>query len=199
MNNDTPKTRREPQTLAAWESWVDKLIRDAQERGEFDDLAGQGKPLHIEEAPFAGGLEVGYGLLKNANVAPIWIELGREIDAAERRLSEILEKSAQLSRVPETPPNSVSPIRKQRSWWTWLLAWFVAPPAPESVPEPSADARREIARLRRSYVDIAIAMDERIAQYNATIPRELWHLERPRMTRERAEQEFNANLSAARE
>lgn len=28
-----------------WESFVDRQIREAQERGEFDDLAGHGKPL----------------------------------------------------------------------------------------------------------------------------------------------------------
>src|SRR4051794_9290286 len=28
-----------------WESWVDQQIREAQERGEFDDLPGHGKPL----------------------------------------------------------------------------------------------------------------------------------------------------------
>jgi len=31
--------------LAQWESAVDKQIREAQERGEFDNLPGQGKPL----------------------------------------------------------------------------------------------------------------------------------------------------------
>ena len=28
-----------------WESWIDKQIRDAMERGEFDDLPGKGKPI----------------------------------------------------------------------------------------------------------------------------------------------------------
>ena len=29
----------------SWESFVDRQIREAQERGEFDDLPGHGKPL----------------------------------------------------------------------------------------------------------------------------------------------------------
>jgi hypothetical protein len=29
----------------SWESWVDRLVREARERGEFNDLAGAGKPL----------------------------------------------------------------------------------------------------------------------------------------------------------
>ena len=28
-----------------WESWVEQQIREGQERGEFDDLPGHGKPL----------------------------------------------------------------------------------------------------------------------------------------------------------
>lgn len=28
-----------------WESWIDQVIRDGRERGEFDDLPGTGKPL----------------------------------------------------------------------------------------------------------------------------------------------------------
>jgi Domain of unknown function (DUF1992) len=28
-----------------YESWIDKQIREAQERGDFDDLPGTGKPL----------------------------------------------------------------------------------------------------------------------------------------------------------
>ncbi|AXB43128.1 DUF1992 domain-containing protein [Amycolatopsis albispora] len=37
-------TERKP-TGADWERWVDRQIREAQERGEFDDLPGAGKPL----------------------------------------------------------------------------------------------------------------------------------------------------------
>lgn len=29
----------------SFETWIDRLIRDAQERGEFEDLSGKGRPL----------------------------------------------------------------------------------------------------------------------------------------------------------
>jgi hypothetical protein len=32
-------------TGASWESWIDRQIREAEERGEFDDLPGAGKPI----------------------------------------------------------------------------------------------------------------------------------------------------------
>lgn len=31
--------------MERYESWVDRQIREAQERGEFDDLPGAGKPI----------------------------------------------------------------------------------------------------------------------------------------------------------
>ena len=37
-------TERKPAGMQ-WETWVDRQIRAAQERGEFDDLPGKGKPL----------------------------------------------------------------------------------------------------------------------------------------------------------
>jgi hypothetical protein len=37
-------TERKPRDVD-WESWVERQIRDAMERGDFDDLPGQGKPI----------------------------------------------------------------------------------------------------------------------------------------------------------
>ena len=37
-------TERKPPGMS-FETWVDRVIRDGQERGEFEDLAGQGKPI----------------------------------------------------------------------------------------------------------------------------------------------------------
>lgn len=34
-----------------YESWIDKQIRDAEERGEFDDLPGKGQPLKKSSRP----------------------------------------------------------------------------------------------------------------------------------------------------
>lgn len=39
-----PVTQRKPPGVP-WESWIDRQIRRAQERGEFEDLPGAGQPL----------------------------------------------------------------------------------------------------------------------------------------------------------
>lgn len=44
-------TERKPPGLG-WESWIDRQIRQATERGEFDDLPGAGEPLPDLDKPF---------------------------------------------------------------------------------------------------------------------------------------------------
>ena len=34
-----------------YESWIDRQVREAIERGEFDDLPGAGKPLQLDDDP----------------------------------------------------------------------------------------------------------------------------------------------------
>ena len=47
-----------------WEDWIDQQIREAQERGEFDDLPGMGKPLDLTPNPFAQERELEFKVLK---------------------------------------------------------------------------------------------------------------------------------------
>lgn len=44
-------TERKPPGVS-FESWVDRQIREAQERGAFDDLPGAGKPLPGHQEPY---------------------------------------------------------------------------------------------------------------------------------------------------
>jgi DnaJ family protein C protein 28 len=75
-----------------WASLVDEKIRAAMARGEFDDLAGAGKPLVIEENPYAGDRAMGYNFLKSHGLAPREIELGHEIDDLLRRAEALLDE-----------------------------------------------------------------------------------------------------------
>lgn len=37
--------------LMQFENWIDRQIREAMERGEFDDLPGAGRPLQLSDDP----------------------------------------------------------------------------------------------------------------------------------------------------
>lgn len=64
-----------------WASIVDEQIRDAFARGDFDNLPGVGRPLDLDENPYAGDRAAAFNLLRSQGVAPREIEMGREIDA----------------------------------------------------------------------------------------------------------------------
>lgn len=65
--------RRYLLNAANYRSIVEQQIQDAQERGDFDDLPGKGRPLTIEENPYAGDRELAYKLLKDNNFTLPWI------------------------------------------------------------------------------------------------------------------------------
>ncbi len=68
-----------------WESLSDRLIREAQERGEWETGAWAGKRLPAQDGAYDGELAAGNAVLRNAGVAPPWIETNKE---ARRLLEE---------------------------------------------------------------------------------------------------------------
>jgi hypothetical protein len=76
-----------------WESWIDVLIREAEERGAFADLPGTGKPLELADDAMAGDQALAFHVLKQQGETLPWIWLGREIDADQARLDELLAKA----------------------------------------------------------------------------------------------------------
>ena len=100
-----PKEPQQPQRRLpgqAWQSLVDERIRQAMERGEFDNLPGAGKPLEIDENPHAGERALAFSLLKSHHLLPQEVELGKDIDGdlarAEKLKSELRQKHERLLR-----------------------------------------------------------------------------------------------------
>ena len=61
---------------------MERQIVEAQERGEFDDLPGKGKPLDLTENPFADPeWRLAYKILQDHGFTLDWIELDKEIRA----------------------------------------------------------------------------------------------------------------------
>lgn len=70
------------------ERLIEEKIRDAIEKGEFDNLPGKGKPLDLD-AYFAtpNDLRLGFSVLKSAGCAPVEVELQKEIEALKAQLT----------------------------------------------------------------------------------------------------------------
>ena len=72
------------------ERLAEQRILEAQRNGEFDDLAGKGKPLLLEDlSTVPEDLRMAYHLLKNANVLPPDAELLKDIHILEDLLKYV--------------------------------------------------------------------------------------------------------------
>ena len=74
--------------------WLERLaeerIREAMERGEFDDLPLAGKPLPLESNGFVPeDLRLAYKLLKDAGYLPPEMELRKEIVSLRELLATV--------------------------------------------------------------------------------------------------------------
>ena len=88
----------------SWESLVERQIREAMLQGAFDDLPYQGQRLPLEDDSAAGEWAMAHRLLREAGVAPPWIESDKE---ARRQMAEL---EALIERAP-----GMSPLSQQRA------------------------------------------------------------------------------------
>lgn len=74
----------------AMDKIAEERIREAIERGEFDDLPGKGQPLNLEDdSHLPPDLRMAYKILKNADCLPPELELRKEIRTTEALLAGI--------------------------------------------------------------------------------------------------------------
>jgi len=74
--------------MFAFQKIVEKRIKDAQERGDFEDLPGHGEPINIEDnSHIPEDMRLTYKILKNADCLPPELQLRKEI----RQMEDLLE------------------------------------------------------------------------------------------------------------
>src|SRR5215470_6876532 len=115
-------SERKPPTRT-WESWIEQQIREAQEAGAFDNLAGTGKPLPYETYDPQWWVK---RLLRREqlSVLPPALELLRKVEAELTRIltlgteaevrADVLKLNAEIGRVNATasigPPTRLGPV-----------------------------------------------------------------------------------------
>ncbi|HZE70673.1 MAG TPA: DnaJ family domain-containing protein [Pyrinomonadaceae bacterium] len=79
------------------EKLVEKKIREAMEKGEFDNLPGKGEPIDLSENPFEDPeMRTVHRLLRNAGFAPAFIEERKSIETELARWRQILSRAQKL-------------------------------------------------------------------------------------------------------
>lgn len=80
------------------ERLAEQRIQEAQRKGDFDNLAGKGKPLEIEDqSSLPEDLRMAYHVLKNAHVLPPEAELMKDIHILEDLLKHVEDESERKS------------------------------------------------------------------------------------------------------
>ncbi len=87
-----------------WQRLVEARIAAAMQAGEFEDLAGTGQPLRLPDGETTEAtLWAAVHILRNAGVAPDWIELDGELrgelEAARRGLRRQAGSEAAVRRL----------------------------------------------------------------------------------------------------
>jgi len=127
-----------------WESAIDKQIREAMERGEFDHLPGKGKRLDLQNNPFTKDQEMAFKMLKDAGYAPEWIEMDKAVRHKTAQARAVLARrwAWHRARVSELAGRSDSWAAKEKH--RSLTSWQEAV---DEFKETAAAINREIAEL----------------------------------------------------
>ncbi|HVM08914.1 MAG TPA: DUF1992 domain-containing protein [Acidimicrobiales bacterium] len=126
-------TERKPPNMR-FETWIDQQIREAQERGEFENLPGKGKPISDLDRPYDEMWWIRQKLQREElSFVPPSVALTRKVDAAkealraarsEEEVRAIVEavnpEIREANRKPlEGPPTAIMPFDVERTVARW--------------------------------------------------------------------------------
>lgn len=81
---------------------AEKMIFEAIERGEFDNLTGAGKPIKLENEAFVPeDLRMVYKILKNSDFLPPELELKKEIISMKDMIDSLDDDKERLKKIRE--------------------------------------------------------------------------------------------------
>jgi hypothetical protein len=98
---------------------AERKIKEAMERGEFDNLPLKGQPLDLSFDPLEPPeRRLANKVLKNADVLPVEISLRRELDDLKRQMARTRDarEREQLAREVRTMTLRLSVMMKNSVW-----------------------------------------------------------------------------------
>ena len=126
---------------------IDDPIKKAMQEGQFDDLPGKGKPLNLDQNPFADPeWELAHHMLKSSGYTLPWIEARQQIE------KELEEARADLKRA-----------------WEWKQS-----AAAQKL--PPAQVELQWQQRMSAFQEKVISLNQRIRDFNLQAPSDRFHL-----------------------
>ncbi len=105
-----------------WSNLIEDLIAEGREKGVFDNLKGQGKPLNLKQNPYAPELDLAHNLLKDNELVPAWIgdrnNLLQRIQTLRQEIQRVWQQNKREFDLIPARQDTVA-IR----WYDACLAW----------------------------------------------------------------------------
>ena len=136
------------------ERLVEKKIREAMEKGEFDNLPGKGEPIDLRENPFEDPeMRTVYRLLRNAGFAPAFIEERKSIETEFEQARVLILRASKLfqdeSKAGEWERAKIEFRRKVKELNDRIRLYNLKTPSPV-FQRTHIDAEAEIAKVDSS-------------------------------------------------
>jgi DnaJ homologue, subfamily C, member 28, conserved domain len=133
----------EPSRERIRETLIERQIRAAMDEGAFDGLPHEGRRLPLEDDSMAGQSAMAHRMLRNAGVAPAWIEADK---FARERLLEIERLGERAA--------TMSPLRRSRAR---AELETIVEAANRAIARVNAEAPTD--RQHRRFIELAIEVD----------------------------------------
>jgi hypothetical protein len=126
--NPEPPAKDEGDKVRAIEEWADlvsKRIEEAMRRGDFDKLAGHGKPMRVDRDPFVPeDQQMAFNLLKNNDMTPTWIADRKEtLRSVEQWREQFQRVVGEAHSAWIAAGSDARRVQIRQSWERWLARW----------------------------------------------------------------------------
>jgi len=126
---------------------IEEPIKKAMQEGQFDNLPGKGKPLNLDDNPFADPeWQLAHHLLQSSGFSLPWIETRKEIE------KDITEARENLKRI-----------------WEWRKTV-------EAQNQLASQVEMEWQRGLKTFQEKILELNKRIRDYNLQAPSDRFHL-----------------------
>jgi hypothetical protein len=137
--------------MSDWEYLAEEEIRKAIQKGQMENLPGEGKPLQLDEDQHTPPhLRLAYKLLRDNGLAPAWMLLGQELD----------EKRARL----------LANVRRGVRAYQGVLADAGRMADPQRAAEHCRRADTAWLTAHKTFCDAAAGFNRQITSYNLKVP-----------------------------